>query len=58
MARLSELSRVPEAITTEAAQWYQEDATQIPNAFRSDCNWHRCVLDSDGSITVYNYAVW
>lgn len=50
-------------------RWY--DTNRVPVAFREvdpvilayalvECggDWFRCVVDTDGTVTVYNYQVW
>lgn len=69
MDRFSDVMRLSEQIQADAVAFYQ--SARVPRAFRRaapmilaraaiECggDWTRCVIDDDGSITVYNRPQW
>ena len=69
MPTLGDVMKLGRRIEKDATGWYS--AHRVPEAFRrahpmvvaraaleSGEDWRRCVIDDDGSITVFNHIVW
>lgn len=69
MVRVGEVVSLARTIERDAVRWYADNS--VPNAFRGlnpmvlaearllcGGDWSRCVIDDDGSVTVYNHAMW
>lgn len=69
MATIASAAYLTQKMIDEAVDWYIQ--TRVPRRFvgahplvlaRAKAiaggNWQRCVLDEDGSITIYNHPQW